>query len=334
MRPSPRRFIALLVSVSLAALLARGALAQPPSPAATAPIVAPPAAPAPTPPGARLVTSIRNKLSAADLLSAESLAEVYRDTQADDGSYLLGISWLARGALLLGDEARAAGYVAETRRRCDARIARGVRPEQDDSLEIALGAAIEVEAQLRARTKGKADATRFLDGELARTPAPVALRSRIMKRRNLIALEGRAAPEWVAEDHAGAAPPTLASLRGRPVLVYVWDKGCGDCRAFAPTLGRVAARHAAAGLAVVPITRFYVKENHPREKALLDSVWTAEYKPLGPAAIVIGDAAMEAYGGSSTPTLAFIDRRGIVRRYTPTRLTERELEKAIALAMR
>lgn len=62
----------------------------------------------------------------------------------------------------------------------------------------------------------------------------------------------------------------------------------------------------------------WVVEDHPREKARLDSVWTADYQPLGAASIVIGDAAMEAYGGSSTPT----------------RLTEQELEKAIALALR
>jgi thiol-disulfide isomerase/thioredoxin len=236
--------------------------------------------------------------------------------------------------VLLGESDRAAQYVADVRKRCDARLARGIQPDKDDSLEIALGAVIEVEAQLRARNKGKADALRFLRGELAKHAAPVALRSRIHKRMNLVGMEGKAAPEWPIEDHAGAMPPTLASLRGRPVLVYVWDKGCGDCRAFAPTLSRVAARHAAAGLAVVPITRYYVKDDLPREKARLDSTWTVDYKALGAPSIVIGNTAMEAYGGSSTPTLALIDRKGIVRRYTPTRLTEQELERAIALAMK
>ncbi len=327
------RLLGLAVAAAFA--LVAGAEAQTPSPSAIPVATTPPApTPATTPPGSRLISSIRNKLSAADLLSAESLAEVYRATYGDDGSYLLGISWLARGALLLGQDERARHWIAETRRRTDARIARGVLPSADDSLEIALGAAIEVEAQLRARANGRADAVRFLDAEFARTPGPVALRSRIMKRRNILSLEGRKAPAWIAADHAGAPPPTLESLRGRPVLVYVWDKGCGDCRAFAPTLNQVAARHASAGLAVVPITRFYVKEDHPGEKARLDSTWTRDYPALGATSIVIGDAAMEAYGGSSTPTLAFIDRKGIVRRYTPTRLTEEELEKAIALALR
>lgn len=38
---------------------------------------------------------------------------------------------------------------------------------------------------------------------------------------------------------------------------------------------------------------------------------------------------MVRYGGSSTPTFVFIDRKGIVRRYTPTRLTEEELDRTV-----
>jgi thioredoxin-related protein len=39
---------------------------------------------------------------------------------------------------------------------------------------------------------------------------------------------------------------------------------------------------------------------------------------------------MERYGGSSTPTFVFIDRSGIVRFYTPTRLTEEAFDRALA----
>jgi hypothetical protein len=61
----------------------------------------------------------------------------------------------------------------------------------------------------------------------------------------------------------------------------------------------------------------------------MDSVWTAVYSGVGPIPRVISTASMVAYGVSSTPTFAFIDRKGIVRRYTPTRLTEAELERSI-----
>ena len=333
MNPLSHRLAPFVLVVVAHTAIAVAAFAQAPAPSPPASTAA--SAPAPTPPGARLLSSIRNKVSAADLQSAESLAEVWKNTQGDEGNYLLGLSWVARGALLMGEHDRAREYVSQVRQRCDARIARGVRPEQDDSLEIALGAAIEVEGQLRARTRGKGDAVRFLRRELARYPAPIALRSRIQKRINLIELEGKKAPAWAAERHAGATPPSLESLRGRPVLVYMWDKGCGDCRAWAPTLSKVAAKHSAEGLAVVPITRFYGKDYVPEvEIARIDSTWRAEYAPLGAPSVVIGDAAMEAYGGSSTPTIALIDRKGVVRHYAPYRLSERDLEAAIALATR
>jgi hypothetical protein len=50
--------------------------------------------------------------------------------------------------------------------------------------------------------------------------------------------------------------------------------------------------------------------------------------------MVLSTASMERYGGSSTPTFVFVDRAGIVRGYTPTRLTEAELDRAVAAILR
>jgi hypothetical protein len=55
---------------------------------------------------------------------------------------------------------------------------------------------------------------------------------------------------------------------------------------------------------------------------------------VGPVPRVISTASMVAYGVSSTPTFAFIDRKGVVRRYTPTRLTEAELDRSIGDILR
>ncbi len=329
---APRPRIALLATVVTVGFLgAVRALAQTSAPTVpTAPAVAAQPAAAPTPAGARLVPSVRYKLSAGDLHSAESMAEVWRETQGDDGNYLLALSWVARGAILMNEFDRAEILTTEVRKRCEARMARGVRPADDDTLEVALGAAIEVEAQIRAKDKGKDDAMRFLRGELARHDAPVALRSRIGKRMNLIDLVGKPAPEMVVEEHVGATPPTLAALRGKPVIVYVWDKGCGDCRAQAATLSHVAAKYADRGLVVYPLTRYYAKTELPRENARLDSTWTTDYAKIGPTPLAISTASMERYGGSSTPTFVFVDRKGIVRSYLPYRLTEAAFDVEIA----
>lgn len=318
------------ISFATLALAATVALAQAPAPPAPAPAPAGPST------ASRAVSGIRNKISAADLPSAESILEVYRERQGEDGGYLVALGWLARGALLLGETERAGELNAELRRLCDARLARGPGLAQDDSLETALGASIEVEAQRLARARGTKAAAEFLRGEIARFPGPVAFRSRLHKRLNMLTLAGQPAPELVVEDHVGAKPASFAALRGRPVVVYLWSASCGDCKAQAASLAHVATRFAGEGLAVVPLTRYYDEDadERVREKAHVDSVWTAVYGGLGPPAIPISTESMQRWGGSSTPTFAFVDRRGVVRGYTPTRLTEAALEREVRALLR
>jgi thiol-disulfide isomerase/thioredoxin len=323
----------LVTTCALTLLVAsRGAFAQAPAPAkpdtAAAKAGAPAAPPSP-------VSSIRNKISAGDLLSAESVLEVHREKYGEDGPWLNGLGWLARGALLLGDLDKAKRYSAQVRDACSQRIANGDSLEADHDLEIALGAAIETEAQRLERTSGKAAAAAYMRGELARGSGPVALRSRLHKRLNMLTLEGAPAPEWVTEDFVGDPPPTLASLRGMPLVLFLWAEGCGDCKAQSTVLARVLERHRGSDLRCVAITRYY--DDPPKraaEKARVDSVWTAVYSGIGPIPRVLSTASMIEYGVSSTPTFVFVDRRGIVRRYTPTRLTDAELEREIAALLR
>jgi cytochrome c biogenesis protein CcmG/thiol:disulfide interchange protein DsbE len=159
----------------------------------------------------------------------------------------------------------------------------------------------------------------------------VALRSRLNKRINMLTLEGSAAPELAIEDFIGDPPPTLASLKGRPVVLFLWAEWCGDCKAQQGTLARVRKRHAAEGVQFVALTRYYDEEaKRTAEKERVDGVWKEFYADVGPMPMVLSTASMERYGGSSTPTFVFIDRAGVVREYTPTRLTDAELERALA----
>ncbi|MBI5837703.1 MAG: TlpA family protein disulfide reductase [Candidatus Eisenbacteria bacterium] len=289
---------------------------------------APATAPAPPPPSP--VSGIRSKISAGDLLSAESILEVHRAKYGEDGPWLVGLSWLARGAQLLGEPLKTKRYISETRARCAERMARGAELAKDHDLEIALGAAIEVEAQSLQREAGAAQAARFVRGELDKVKGPVALRSRLNKRINMLTLAGSPAPELEIEDHPGERPPTLAGLRGQPVLLFLFAEGCGDCRAQAATLARSVSRYADRGLRVVALTRHYEETaQRDAETARVDSVWKTVYKDLGPVPVVISTASMERYGGSSTPTFVFVDREGVVRWYTPTRLDEVELDRAL-----
>jgi cytochrome c biogenesis protein CcmG/thiol:disulfide interchange protein DsbE len=281
------------------------------------------------------VSGIRNKLSAGDLLSAESVLEVHRAKNGEDGQWLLGLSWLARGALLMDDTAKARRYAAQVRASAAERMARGADLTKDHDLEIAYGAAIEVEAQCLERGRGANEAAGFVHAELARVKGPVPLIARLNKRLNMLALTGEKAPELTVEEFVGDPPPTLASLKGKPVLLFVWYEGCGDCKAQEAALAHAKSKYAERGLQVVALTRYYEDTtDHSREKFLIDSVWKSVYADVGKVPIVISTVSMERYGGSSTPTFVFVDREGIVRRYTPTRLTEEELDRSIEALIR
>jgi len=265
---------------------------------------------------AELVTLVRMKLTAGDLQSGIAGVSEYRKEKGVDAEYLNAVGWLARGAVLLDKPELAQTYVAELRREI---------PEEKEELLTPYGAAIEVESRLIAARDGRGPAIRYLEAQLARAKA-TSLQSRISKNINLLALEGQAAPPVDAS--------SLASLKGKPVLLFFWAHWCGDCLAQSAPLGRVWQKYRERGLAMLATTRLYgtvaQKDATPaEEKAELEKVWKEKYAALADVPIVISTEAMVRYGASATPTFALVDRRGVVRMYTPTRLSEEELSRWI-----
>ena len=272
-----------------------------------------------------LVRVVRNKLSAGDLASGAQAAEDYKRQNGIDAEYLDALGWLARGAEMLNQPDAAAAYVAELRRE--------IREEKPESLSP-LGAAIEVEGKLRARRDGRGSAISFLETEYARAK-DIGLRARIRKNINLLSLEGQAAPELNLSDFIGPQPASFASLKGKPVLLFLWAHWCGDCRAQATTLARVTEKYKSQGLVVMAPTRYYGTGEQSKtvtpaeEKTHMAKIWKDAYPGLESVPIVIDTDGMIRYGVSATPTFALIDRKGVVRLYAPTRLSEAELSKRI-----
>lgn len=272
-----------------------------------------------------LVRLVRLKLSAGDLASGVSAVEEYKEKHGVDAEYLDALGWLARGAEMLKQPDAAATYVAELRRE--------IREEKPDLL-IPLGAAIEVEGKLRAAREGRGSALRFLEEEFARAK-DVALRSRIRKNINLLSLEGQPAPDFNRTNFVGPEPPSFAALKGKPALLFLWAHWCGDCKAQAGVLGRVMRKYRAQGLVMIAPTRYYGTgaENKPatpaEEKAHMAKVWAEVYAGLEDVPIPIDTDTMVRYGVSATPTYALVDRKGVVRFYSPTRLSEAELSRRI-----
>jgi thiol-disulfide isomerase/thioredoxin len=264
---------------------------------------------------AELVRGVRFKISAGDLATGMAQVEDYRRTTGVDAEYLDAIGWLARGAEMLRRPDLARQYVTELRREI---------PDEKPELLVPFGAAIEVEARLLAATEGRGAAIRYLENELARATAP-ALRSRISKNINLLSLEGEPAPP---------VENAMNSLRGKPAVLFLFAEWCGDCKAQAASLARVWQKYRARGVAMVAVTRLYggTKEKPytpEEEKAQVAKVWKELYPGLEDVPVVISTDAMIRYGASATPTFAIVDKKGIVRLYTPTRLSEAELSRRL-----
>src|SRR5712691_181759 len=107
----------------------------------------PPAPQPATPPPADDVRMIRYKISAGDLPSAESILEVHRTEKGEDGDYLLGIAWVARGAALTGDWKAATSYAAAARETAESKLKTPADYDSNREAVYTLGTAIEVQAQ-------------------------------------------------------------------------------------------------------------------------------------------------------------------------------------------
>jgi len=90
----------------------------------------------------------------------------------------------------------------------------------------------------------------------------------------------------------------------------------------------VRAKFGADRLTIVAPTRRYGSEQE--EDALIAKVWQEAYQPIDGVSHPVDEAAMLAYGVSSTPMIVLLDRRGVVRLYCPSRLSAAELEQQIA----
>jgi thiol-disulfide isomerase/thioredoxin len=315
----------------LACVLAAAAAAEQSPPAPEPPA---PATSAPTPPDD--VRMIRFKISAGDLPSAESILEVHRAEKGEDADYLMGLAWVARGAALTGDWKTASRDAKVARALAESQLKSPADYESHREAVYALGTSIEVEAQALAASGQKSEAIHFLDeSSRAQEKAPYNLRARIWKRRNQLELEGQQAPAIHADDHLGNADRSLESLKGTPVVLFFWWDSCGDCKMQAAALRRTVEKYAPKGVAFIAPTRFYgTPSERAAEKGEIARAWKEIYALPESVSVPISDEAMVRYGVSATPTFAFVDRNGVVVRYSPTRMTEARLSEAIDALLR
>ena len=281
-----------------------------------------------------LVGQVRAALNEKDFARAEALVAAERREKGDTPEALAALSWLARGAQADRRAADAEKLAIEAQSL--AVKALGKRsPDDDANLAAAIGAGIEVQAQLGVDRGERSSAIAFLERELA-TYAGTALGKRIQKNINLLTLEGRPAPPLERNEWIGTVqPPTLADLKGKVVVVFFWAHWCPDCKVEGPILQKLYEKYRIQGLTIVaPTMRFgYVaggKAAPPDEELrYIVQIRDQFYPWLAELPTPVSAANHQRYGVSSTPTLAIVDRSGVIRTYNPGRLTEADLETRI-----
>ena len=164
-----------------------------------------------------LVSDVRSLIAQDNFAKADALIHEYRAAHGVTPEMLAALSWLGRGALARFRLDQADAYAAQTGKLALAML-KTRSLDADKDLPTALGASIEVQAQVMAERGERGAAIEFLKRQLA-TYRDTSIGTRIQKNLHLLSLEGKSAPEL-------AGRPTLAELRGRPVLLFFWAHWC------------------------------------------------------------------------------------------------------------
>jgi thiol-disulfide isomerase/thioredoxin len=291
-----------------------------------------------TPAWAGIVEDVRQALAQNGFSTAEGELKSYRDKNGVSGEYVEAYSWMARAALSASDYDQAAAYAKQTSALAIEQLKQ--RPlDAEPHLPLALGAAIEVESQVLAARGQRRQAIAVLENALD-TYANTSIRARLQKNLNLLSFEGKPAPALRREQFLGSKPPTLAQLKGSPVLLFFWAHWCGDCKAEAPIVTQLRTEFAPKGLTVLGPTRLYgytaqVENATPSDElAYIDAVRHRFYAGLLDMPVPVSKYNFETYGASTTPTLVLLDRTGKVAMYHPGALPydqlKIEIEKVVA----
>jgi thiol-disulfide isomerase/thioredoxin len=270
-----------------------------------------------------LIEDVRNAIAENDFSRADGYVREYRDANLATPDVAMAMSWLARGTLgrKLYDQADA---YARWTYQLSTDLLKRRSLDQETNLPIALGAAIEVHAQVLAAQGQRSEALTYLAEQLTKYGA-TSIHARIQKNIHLLSLVGKPAP----------ALETVSLPKGKLVLLFFWAHWCGDCLAEAPVLARLKAEFSSKGLVLIGPTQKYGyiaggEEAAPQaELRYIEAVRKKYYGEVIGSPATVNEENFRSYGVSTTPTLVLIDRGGIVRMYHPGALEYGELRASV-----
>lgn len=270
-----------------------------------------------------LVNNVRVAISNNEFARGADLLKIYRDGKGVTPEWLEALSWMGRGELAAKNYDQAEKYANETHDLCVAELKK-LPLDHDQYLPIALGAAIEVEANVLAARSQRTEAISYLQDQL-KTYYATSIRTRIQKNINLLSMEGKRAPLL----------QNVTLVKGKPVLLFFWAHWCNDCKAEAPILARLKSEFGPKGLELVAPTQKYgyvqggTEATPETELRYIEQVRRERYADIITAPAPVSEENFRRYGASTTPTLVLIDRAGVVRLYHPGAMTYEELRPLV-----
>ncbi|HEY8079509.1 MAG TPA: redoxin family protein [Labilithrix sp.] len=117
-------------------------------------------------------------------------------------------------------------------------------------------------------------------------------------------LVGAFAPAWSNVTAPAGAPQSLASLKGRVVVMDFWASWCGPCKMLAPRLSALKDRLGAQGLTVVGVTT---------DDAQKAAEFAGKHDMRYPTVIDTNADTSKIYGVGALPTMIVVDKRGVIR---------------------
>jgi thiol-disulfide isomerase/thioredoxin len=289
----------------------------------------------PAAPPKTIVQIVRDALNAKDFERAEVLAVAEMASSKESPISIEAFSWLARDLVSRKRYDEAMTYASRTYGIVEEHLKRR-KLDDEPRLPIALGAAIEVQAQALAGQGRRSEALMHLQREMDLYKG-TSIIMRLNKNMHLISLAGQpalpvaTAKEWLP----GPKPPALSELKGKPVVLYLWAHWCGDCKTQGPLLEAVVNKYKDSGIVVIaPTQRFgYAEKRRPvgpeEELKYIEQVRDQFYPWMKNVSVPVSDEVYLKYGVSTTPTYVMIDRDGKVSTYLPGQPTIEEIDALV-----
>jgi len=148
-------------------------------------------------------------------------------------------------------------------------------------------------------------------------------------------LNGQQAANFTLQDLNGKEV-SLASYKGKPLVVDFWATWCGPCKIEIPWLEKLQDQYANQGLAIIGISADDLDKDDPAklftEKREISDFATKMH--INYPVLLDADAIADSYGGvDSLPTTFFIDRTGKIVASTVGLASRDEIEADIQKAI-